>query len=134
MKLREGSEAPKLATVDLNDIMYSIEIKLLKKHPVNDKHFEDKQFDKLAEFDQIALAEEVKKRVPGMESHTFDDYKAWVSALRAAISPNKEAFLEELATVFGITLETKPQDAKLEIHTEVREKVDSGISDIINPS
>lgn len=134
MKLREGSEAPKLASLDINDILYSIEIKMFKKHPVNDKHFEDKQIDKLAEFDQIALAEEVKKRVPGMEKHTFDDYKAWVSAIRAAISPNKETFLEELATIFGINLETKTQDAKQEIHTEVRAKVDTDISDIINPS
>lgn len=133
MKLREGSEASKLATLDLNDIMYSIEIKMLKKYPVNDKRYGDKQIDKLVEFDETTLAEEVKRRVSGMEKYTFDDYKAWVSAIRVAISPNQESFLEELANIFGLSSETGNTTTQ-NINDTVRQKVDGDISDIINPS
>ena len=137
MHPRESSEGSKLAQIDINDLLYSIEIKLFKKYPVGDKRYDDKQIDKLAEFDEIALAHEVKKRIPKMSKYQADDYKAWVQAIKKGIEPKKELFLDELMADFKTTPESKTTDTPSplpHIHEEVRGDVANDIAEIINPS
>jgi hypothetical protein len=133
----ESSEGSKLAQIDINDLLYSIEIKMFKKYPVNEKRYDDKQIDKLAEFDETALAHEVKKRVSKMSKYQLDDYKTWVQAIRKGIEPNNEMFLDELLAAFEISPESKTTDAPSRlpvIHREVRGEVANDIDGIINPS
>jgi len=136
MPLSESPEASKLGQIKIDDLLYSIEIKMFKKHPVNDRRFEDKQKDKLAEFDETTLAKEVQKRIPSMNKNDLNNYKVWVLAIRNGILPHKENFLEELTVAFDNTVKAQnPTDSSTqEIKETVREKVDSGIDDIINPS
>lgn len=137
MHPRESSEGSKLAQIDINDLLYSIEIKMFKKYPVNDKRYDDKQIDKLAEFDETALAHEVKKRVSKMSKYQVEDYKTWVQSIKKGIEPNNEMFLDELLVDFEMAPESKTTDdlhSLPVIHDEVRGDVANDVEGIINPS